>query len=400
MIRLSDKNMNNINIFLKTINNLGFKLGNKEQKNVDRYLAIPNIEDAKWLLPLNDNSNRRNSILLYQPSTIKGYLLKSVYLMIPVTFAKNILKANLVTLNNINILNNKNLFRDKNIRYTDIYYSFFLGTKGAHCKTTIQISDKSNPIMYLKLTDNPEIAQLFNNEDKILRLLSNTVMRNNIPIVLSNTKNGDYYYFASSTTKTTKSKYKKTLSIEHVNFLVDLYLSTKGKVISNESKYYIDTKNLLINYLNKNKNSQWIMNIFEEVFIKIKNTKLTLGVCHRDFTFWNCYFNDNKIFVFDWEYAIEESLPYIDILHFIIQKSILDNEKCEEIYKRVIDNKFILKYSERINVSSEMINEFMILYLIDILLLYEFRGEELSTSELKVKKKRLDLIKYIWEERE
>lgn len=389
--------MKKINTFLDTIKNIGFEKCDQQNGNIEKYLAIPNIKNVRWLVPLNDKVNKKNSILLYQPSTIKGKVLKELYLRVPFAIIKCILKKNIINLNRINILNNKKLFENKIFYNEEVYYSFFLGTEGAHCKITVQISDKNKPIMYLKVTDKFEIVELFNNEEKILSLLNNTTLNNEIPNIITNTKYNQLYCFASSTTKTIKSNYRNNLSREHVDFLVNLYLSTKNKLIDEESIYYKSTNILLDKYMTQNKESMWIKDAFQNSFENIKMMKVHLGVCHRDFTFWNCYFNDNKIFVFDWEYATNDYPPYFDVLHFIIQKKILEGESCEKIYESIIENSFIYEYAKRIDVSFKNIKDFIILYLIDILLLYEFRAKEFSTSDLLNKERRLKMLKYVLE---
>ena len=88
--------MKKINVFLDTIKNIGFEKCDQQNENIEKYLAIPNIKNVRWLVPLNDKINKKNSVLLYQPSAIKGKVLKELYLRIPFVIIKCIFKKNII----------------------------------------------------------------------------------------------------------------------------------------------------------------------------------------------------------------------------------------------------------------------------------------------------------------
>lgn len=384
-------NMNKLENFLIIIKEMGAIVdSNKVEKSIE-YLALPNKKNVKWLMPLVKKNGKKNSFLLYQPSSLKAKLLKFIFINTPNLILKIIFRKSIVWLNTTEFLR-------KIIKNQDKYnYSFFLGTDGLDCKPTIQISDDIQPIMYLKVTNKNNVKNLFNNEEKILKVLNSTEINEMCPKVIINEVYGKLSVFASSTTKAIKSEYIKDLINEHVNFLVKLYFSTKKYILSKRTKYYIYTQQGINSYIKNNPTELWILDSFNQAINKLIDKKVYICTSHRDFTMWNCYFNNKKIFVFDWEYANEESLPFFDILHFIIKKSILDGISVEVIYKSIINNDMINKYAKEINISIEVINSFIILYLIDIILLYDFKIDTYSKEELRIKNNRLKLMKYVLE---
>lgn len=384
-------NMSKLETFFTTIKEMGVIINNKKSDENILYLALPSIKNVKWIMPLNEKKDKKISFLLYQPSTIKAKLLKNMFINTPNLILKNIFRKNIIYLNTNNFLNEIK-------KQEDIYnYSFFLGTDGFDCKPTIQISNSREPLMYLKVTSKKNVKNLFNNEEKILKSLNSTVIKDRCPSVVINQYYGKLNIFASSTTKTIKSKYIKELTNEHVDFLAQLYFSTKKQLFSQASSYFINTQERISNYLKINLDDFWIADIFNQVGIKLANSKIYECINHRDFTMWNCYFNDKKIFVFDWEYANRDGLPFFDILHFIIKRNILDEVSEEKIYKLITNNNMIKKYANEINVSIEHLNDFIILYLIDVILLDDFKIDISSNEQLKVKYNRIKLLKYVLE---
>ena len=71
----------------------------------------------------------------------------------------------------------------------------------------------------------------------------------------------------------------------------------------------------------------------------IKENKITVSMCHGDFTSWNMFVHDNKLSIYDWELANPKMPVGYDAFHFIIQQGILvDRIPWKEI-KRLIQDK-------------------------------------------------------------
>lgn len=383
-------NMKRLDEFLLIIKELGVEVDTDSDESTP-YLVIPNTRNPKWLMPLDKKSIKKNSFLLYQASTIKGKILKKIYESMPNIVIK------ILFFNNIIYLNTEKFLYDLNNKNNKYSYSFFLGTEGSDCKTTIQVSNESKPVMYLKLTKKPNVKKLFYNENEILNFLKNTMINNKCPDVLINQEYKGWDIFAISTTKSIKSTFNNRLTNEHVDFLAELYKNTKREPLGETSKYFSDSICICNRYLKKNPKDIWILDIFKDMVSNLEYHGISVCTSHRDFTMWNCYFNYNDIFVFDWEYASQTSLPFFDILHFIIQPAILNDIDEKNIYKELTNNTMIERYAEKICISIELINYFIILYLIDIILLYDSKIEVYKEEDIRVKNNRLKLLNYIME---
>ncbi len=59
-----------------------------------------------------------------------------------------------------------------------------------------------------------------------------------------------------------------------------------------------------------------LQSVYDEIGQQIGSRKLPTCVVHADFAPWNLRLTNNQLFVFDWEYAVENGNPLQDFLHF------------------------------------------------------------------------------------
>ena len=97
---------------------------------------------------------------------------------------------------------------------------------------------------------------------------------------------------------------------------------------------------------------------------------IPLGLCHRDFVPWNTYLQRDRLYVFDWEYATEQGIPFWDIFHFVFFPAILITSRSGE---RLIDQwqsyrlrQFLAQYAESIGVDLAIVPVCFLLYLIEV----------------------------------
>ena len=70
-----------------------------------------------------------------------------------------------------------------------------------------------------------------------------------------------------------------------------------------------------------------------------------MGLNHGDFTHWNCYQDQERIYVYDWELS-KDNMPLLyDLFHYVIQGSVFANnanlEIIQERLHQVLSNKFV-----------------------------------------------------------
>lgn len=329
------------------------------------YIKIINSDKKVWLLP---TTNLKTSLCLYQPSSIKGRILKALVPLLKhfVLWNPEIFEKYGVSVVDYGLKKNteiylKNLF-DQN---DTICFSIFLGTPGIHQKTTIQIQKGNHILGYCKISDCYDIFDIFKREQKMLEYL-NKVGVNNVPRCIACDQIADSIFsFVQSTIKTPNSIIHHEFGELEKNFLGSLYEKTSVTLSYKETDFYHSVIQLLNNIDVLRLNGYDIrcvidgINLINDYYTSIT----TYAVCHRDFTPWNMFVESNQLFVFDFEYAKYQYPYYLDAIHYFFQTG---------IFEKKWDAKQLWNEYQRSNIKNLFDNPMIALlsYLIDIVSLY------------------------------
>ena len=361
-----------------------FHYSNNNYKK-SNYLLLNNTDGKKWIF---NKKYLKISMALYQPTSLKGMLVKRI---LPIL---NFLKLNIIY-KNCEIWINEELisFIKKELNIEDFNISFFCGTPGIHQKVVFQINNKNKIIAYGKYSNNKEVKKLFDNEYKILRKLNSKGI-NNIPEIVS------YKELVENTEiiiQTTKKEYNfktyKKLIQNHIDFQKNLFLLTKKRIKYEKTIFYKNLCNFLKFIRKTDLYDKNIKMIIEQNILLIndhfREKEVEFGISHRDFTPWNMINNGDNIYVFDWEYASDEYPPYIDLYHFLIQQMKLKKHiKSKKIYEK---SKKIL--SKKLKNCTEGNFEIILrCYLIDILGIYILRQKSTENKEIGIWIELLEII--------
>ncbi len=168
------------------------------------------------------------------------------------------------------------------------------------------------------------------------------------------------------------------LTEEHLNFIRCLDDNTKRVMPHQESEYYtmieklkmeisildnlnlageskyLETEEKRVNY-ESNLDSE--IDYLEVIQRSIKAAEIKLcsmsefSYYHGDFTPWNIIFQDNDIFVFDFEYACETYPKYLDIFHYFTQSKIfIEKKNPTDIYED-----FLALFNLKTNISQDTV---------------------------------------------
>lgn len=348
---------------------------------------IPDSRNLRWIIPLANKNLIISSLAMYQPSILKAKLSKQL-----IIYLTKFGLSDLVIKDKIYLRRNDDEIK-KILQREDLHYAIFTGTEGCHRKVTIQVMDGNGIILaYIKVSDSEDINKLLKNEAESLEYLSQFSIKNGLyPKVLYHGKIGDVNALILNTIKNSNSKFSSKLSNDHVVFLIEIFLKTSKVIRFKESKFSVGLQGrmeALDSYL-PDVWKQKYGKVFGYLRKNIGEETLPLGLCHRDFTPWNTFFHNDKIYVFDWEYAQREYSPLIDILHFIVQDGIFVRKlKPAELLKRISKNQVLIdKYLSAVSVNKNLMNSLLLCYLLDISLLYREResgnveGETLNKIE-------------------
>jgi len=285
------------------------------------YYKISNADHKIWIMPKH---NMRVGMMLYQPSALKGHLFKNLFPFLscckPV---KDFLHVEEVE-SPIAVDFQKKL--ECVFSASNLEYAYFGGTPGAHKKATIQVYKGKNVLGYCKITENKDIYALFQHEEKILKELeSKKVVGVPRCLYCGEWKDGEYL-FAQTTVKTPKSKVEHTLSSKVTSFLKNLKSQTSVKCKFSETDEYEWILRLEQNLNMLSVREQDILCRGIVVLKQYFGDELhTFSAYHGDFTPWNMFLENGKLFVFDFEYAGLRYIPCLDIMHHITQTGIFES---------------------------------------------------------------------------
>lgn len=297
------------------------------------FFRIENSDGKIWLMP---RKNIKTAFELYQPSSFKGKLLKNFF---PYLKDLSIVRSKLKIKEVLNPLSSEiyPIF-EKIFGVTRPDISIFLGTPSVHQKTTIQIFKGNHILGYAKISEKKDIVDLFQKENELLSDLSSLGLKNiPKPLFLDQTKEGASL-FIQDTTKTTSSKSPAEWTVHHENFINDLHKKSLTKINFRQSDLFLSLEYLKDNLyrLPAEMPLALLKKTVNDILEEYSCEDVVFSVYHADFTPWNMFFNDEGLYVFDWEYS-SRFYPYgLDKYHFHIQQWINVNHwDCNKIYEQI-----------------------------------------------------------------
>jgi len=242
------------------------------------------------------------------------------------------------------------------------------GSPGPNRKDTFLLIGQSNILeSVIKISNRAKAKKLLANEEKnLVRVKGYNGVAMRVPhIVNSGAYNG--YYFIEQSAIVCLPIAGKRDDNQAVEFLKQLHSQSRCAMRLKESIFYkkvVTTREAIYESLS----TQWQDRI-DKTITKIENEIVVFDmVCsHRDFVPWNMGLNtNNKLCVFDWEYADIEYLPLIDYFHFNIMPLALKSRATSNAIKKILRTK---KHTIE-NISNEHVTTQLLAYLLDLSLLY------------------------------
>ena len=287
----------------------------------ERFCHFSNADGKAWIVPVK---NMRVALNLYQPSGIKGKLLKALLPMLHwVTPVKKAINGKAVRCALQNELCDKlcDIFGCK-----DIEYSIFCGTPSVHQKTTIQLSRGKKILGYCKATDSDDIMALFQKESDTLAHLHKQGVENIPQPLFCGTLNNDLHIFVQSTIKSNHSVVVHRWGALQEEFLATLHKRTATEIPFTGSDYYRSLLALQehIAWLPGSVDREKIARITACEIARNSGKEVEYSAFHGDFTPWNMFVESGRLFVFDFEYAALTYPPGLDRYHFEMQTAIYE----------------------------------------------------------------------------
>lgn len=307
-----------------------------------RYYKITNADGKSWLLP---KRNMQIGLMLYQPSSKKGKLLKRLFPLL--SWIPLIRKLLHVEFCNFPFDKRIDDYLHDVFKSSYLEYAIFMGTPCKNQKATIQISCNGKILGYCKVTKNKEIYKLFETEKQTLDYL-NSVRISNVPVCLDCSAIDNLYFtFVQTTFKTLNSSVTHKLSEKHYRFVEDLATKTKVRIDYKKSDFGKMIQSLSLHLSDFEYSDRNSLKKAIKIINEFYKDKKQFSFYHADFTPWNTFEEKGKLFVFDFEYSSRSCPSYMDLFHFFGQVGILENKKSvNELYKEYLQNvPTLLKYT-------------------------------------------------------
>ena len=285
------------------------------------FYRIENADGKVWLMPLK---NMQVAMNLYQPSGIKGKLLKAFFPYVHgCSWVQQVVHARKITCG----LHEKlcrilcdSFGQDK------LEFAVFGGTPCVHQKVTIQVSVGKRILGYVKVTDSSEIQGLFVREQQLLEDLQKVGVKGIPNSLFCGEVDRDMFAFVQTTVKTSDSQVPHRWGEQQEDFLKELEAATRRRMRFEESDYYRTLKSLLahMDWLPASVDASWVNSMVSNLLTRYCGQWVEYSAYHADFTPWNMFIESGQLFVFDWEYAQRSYPPCLDKYHFFTQTAIFE----------------------------------------------------------------------------
>ena len=344
------------------------------------YALVPSLHTPRWIIPLDNRRVASASLRLYNPQSLKGKLFKHIvsnlaYLGIQHIWGRDrLLIASKGDAQDVSL----RTFLQELLEVRDICLAFSTGTPGYYRKTTAQVMSKDGRVLaYAKITDTQQAQRLLMQEAKVLRCLADLHLSTGyVPRLLYSGQIHGNELLVQSAPSGKICKGPRKLDRRHIEFLAEIFNQASIRKSFLESDYWIRIKRD-VESLRERINDDWQQRLQKGLKIcesVLAEKVIPLGLCHRDFVPWNTYFERGRLYVFDWEYAIEEGIPFWDIFHFVSFPAMLVHH-CSG--KKLIDRwwgqefkPLLTHYAEKIGVDVGFVPVCFLLYLIEVSCFY------------------------------
>ena len=346
------------------------------------YLALPNLQNPKYIIPICNAKVAEASFKLYVPLTFRRKIQIAILNgLIKTKLIKHVFSKYLIDEKELQVNIKTMMLRPslaKILKNEKIVFAFFTGTAGLYRKTTIQVMNNDGDILaYVKIADSDQSKERLQNEKYILEYLKSLrVYSGLVPEMIGFKEYAGVFTVVQSCLNGNFNFSDMQLDKRHVLFLSEIFSKTaKYQLFENSACFQIVSER--ISMIDNKLTSVWRETLKKGTEIVKENLGplvIPLGLCHYDFKPWNIRIakNSKNLFVFDWELAKTKWVPLWDLFHYIIQPAILvKKKKVHKIINELISpnqryKTLIHYYMSSINLDSSFYKNLLLFYLCDV----------------------------------
>ena len=284
------------------------------QGSGERYAIVAARSNPRWwLLPLSNRRAASAGLDMLQPVTLSARLAKS-WTQLMARFGSQ----SLVGTKRINLEGRPDIGTDFGGEADS--FAYFTGTSGPHRKTAIQIMNCGGHILgYAKLSRGEPVRKFIDSEAKFLERIAGLGLASTItPEVLVKRSSDSYSFLVTDAAQEKRSQAAMPFGEKHLSFLRELHSATSHEgaqgLLAGLKKDVASIKGSL--------GPDWSQRFKHALsLLDPKAPQMLVSLAHGDFTPWNCFELNSKLYVFDWEYAALSYPVGYDHLHFRLATS-------------------------------------------------------------------------------
>mgnify|MGYP002479177151 CR=1 FL=1 len=255
----------------------------------------------------------------------------------------------------------------------DLCFAVSLGTPGPHRKPVIQVLTPEGEVLgYAKVGWNEATRELVKHEAEVLKRLGKEELPFRVPEILyANESSGRNLCLQSPPPKDGRPAPRRWTR-EYAEVLCALAsLGVRYKPLEQTAFWQ-----QIVSRVHEVRSLYW-RRVLEQAMERVrrdwKDKEVPLHPAHGDFAPWNTLQADGRLYLYDWEYALEEAPAGYDLIHFVVQTLwLVERHVPEEIARTILqygEEEFqqVLKW---LNVESGSLQELLKLYVLEKLSFY------------------------------
>jgi len=281
------------------------------------YAVIVARSNARWwLVPLNTGRLTASGLALYQPISVGGRLLKAA--------AVTLSRLNLHKLwarSRVFISGEPRL--EEHFQATEaLWYAYFTGTDSPHRKLAIQVMDSRGRLKgFAKFTRDKQVGALLAHEAYMLNKIKTMNLSTcHVPRVMFCGSENRGTLLVTDTLKSTATTTAIEFTHAHRDFLAELRARTEEPDPLTTDELAMRLANRM-DHVDPYLSDAWRRRLRGAIGL-IASGEIRLPTClsQGDFTPWNSFLVEKKLYVFDWEYAEQRQAASNDVIHFVLNQ--------------------------------------------------------------------------------
>lgn len=291
-------------------------LGINPSRSGEAYGIVAARTNARWwLTPLDRGAAcTRAGLEMFQPVTLAARLVKSL-----IQLPARIGSAALFPGRRLRLSGTPSFIAA--FHQPGLCCSYFTGTDGPHRKTSVQIMNRAGEILgYAKITRNPSVKRYLETEARVLSEVARLELSSAaVPRLVEHQDQGEIAWLVTDSLRAPGHVVAQELGRAHFAFLAELAEKTRHH---GAAATYTELEAAL-DALRPTLDQSWATRLAAGIsWIAPGIDILPVSLAHGDFTTWNTFLVEDKLYVFDWEYAHRAYPLGYDQVHFTLSSDL------------------------------------------------------------------------------